>query len=49
MFNLTGFTSVAGFGASTAGGSLFGNKPATGGLGTGLGTSFGAGTDGNEE
>ncbi|XP_075888144.1 nuclear pore complex protein Nup98-Nup96 isoform X4 [Nelusetta ayraudi] len=34
-------TSSFGFGASTAGGSLFGNKPATGGLGTGLGTTFG--------
>uniref|UniRef100_A0A8P4GAQ5 Nuclear pore complex protein Nup98-Nup96 n=1 Tax=Dicentrarchus labrax TaxID=13489 RepID=A0A8P4GAQ5_DICLA len=31
----------AGFGANPAGGSLFGNKPATGGLGAGLGTSFG--------
>lgn len=35
-----------GFGTSTAGGSLFGNKPATGGLGTGLGTTFGTGTRG---
>ncbi|XP_071361953.1 nuclear pore complex protein Nup98-Nup96 isoform X2 [Trachinotus anak] len=35
-------TSTFGFGANPAGGSLFGNKPATGGLGTGLGTSFGA-------
>ncbi|XP_070838851.1 nuclear pore complex protein Nup98-Nup96 isoform X2 [Chaetodon trifascialis] len=34
-------TSTFGFGANPAGGSLFGNKPATGGLGTGLGTSFG--------
>ncbi|XP_058483731.1 nuclear pore complex protein Nup98-Nup96 isoform X1 [Solea solea] len=34
-------TSTFGFGAAAAGGSLFGNKPATGGLGTGLGTSFG--------
>lgn len=33
-----------GFGTSTAGGSLFGTKPATGGLGTGLGTTFGTGT-----
>lgn len=32
-----------GFGNNTAGGSLFGNKPATGGLGTGLGTTFGTG------
>uniref|UniRef100_A0A8C3U018 Nuclear pore complex protein Nup98-Nup96 n=1 Tax=Catharus ustulatus TaxID=91951 RepID=A0A8C3U018_CATUS len=30
-----------GFGANTAGNSLFGNKPATGTLGTGLGTGFG--------
>uniref|UniRef100_A0AAR2K7M0 Nuclear pore complex protein Nup98-Nup96 n=1 Tax=Pygocentrus nattereri TaxID=42514 RepID=A0AAR2K7M0_PYGNA len=37
-------TSNFGFGANPAGGSLFGNKTATGGLGTGLGTSFGAGT-----
>ncbi|XP_059349466.1 nuclear pore complex protein Nup98-Nup96 isoform X5 [Ammospiza nelsoni] len=29
------------FGANTAGNSLFGNKPATGTLGTGLGTGFG--------
>ncbi|XP_036443331.1 nuclear pore complex protein Nup98-Nup96 [Colossoma macropomum] len=36
-------TSNFGFGANPAGGSLFGNKTATGGLGTGLGTSFGAG------
>ncbi|XP_038564772.1 nuclear pore complex protein Nup98-Nup96 isoform X4 [Micropterus salmoides] len=35
-------TSTFGFGANPAAGSLFGNKPATGGLGTGLGTSFGA-------
>ncbi|KAM4726112.1 nuclear pore complex protein Nup98-Nup96 isoform 1-T2 [Anableps anableps] len=34
-------TSTFGFGANPAGGGLFGNKPATGGLGTGLGTSFG--------
>ncbi|XP_044227526.1 nuclear pore complex protein Nup98-Nup96 isoform X2 [Thunnus albacares] len=34
-------TSTFGFGANPAAGSLFGNKPATGGLGTGLGTSFG--------
>uniref|UniRef100_A0A803W2V0 Peptidase S59 domain-containing protein n=1 Tax=Ficedula albicollis TaxID=59894 RepID=A0A803W2V0_FICAL len=32
---------VEGFGANTAGNSLFGNKPATGTLGTGLGTGFG--------
>uniref|UniRef100_A0A8U8ATT8 Nuclear pore complex protein Nup98-Nup96 n=1 Tax=Geospiza parvula TaxID=87175 RepID=A0A8U8ATT8_GEOPR len=32
---------VRGFGANTAGNSLFGNKPATGTLGTGLGTGFG--------
>ncbi|XP_077448682.1 nuclear pore complex protein Nup98-Nup96 isoform X1 [Stigmatopora argus] len=30
------------FGTNTAGGNLFGNKSATGGLGTGLGTAFGA-------
>ncbi|KAH0625336.1 hypothetical protein JD844_033863 [Phrynosoma platyrhinos] len=30
-----------GFGANTTGNSLFGNKPATGALGTGLGTGFG--------
>ncbi|XP_071392478.1 nuclear pore complex protein Nup98-Nup96-like isoform X2 [Centroberyx affinis] len=35
-------TSTFGFGANPAGGSLFGNKPAAGGLGTGLGTGFGA-------
>nr|XP_020488921.1 nuclear pore complex protein Nup98-Nup96 isoform X2 [Labrus bergylta] len=35
-------TSTFGFGANPAAGSLFGSKPATGGLGTGLGTSFGA-------
>uniref|UniRef100_UPI0037E718FF nuclear pore complex protein Nup98-Nup96 isoform X2 n=1 Tax=Semicossyphus pulcher TaxID=241346 RepID=UPI0037E718FF len=34
-------TSTFGFAANPAAGSLFGNKPATGGLGTGLGTSFG--------
>ncbi|XP_036379424.1 nuclear pore complex protein Nup98-Nup96 [Megalops cyprinoides] len=34
-------TSNFGFGANTAGGSLFGNKTAAGGLGTGLGTGFG--------
>uniref|UniRef100_A0AAQ5YAA5 Nuclear pore complex protein Nup98-Nup96 n=1 Tax=Amphiprion ocellaris TaxID=80972 RepID=A0AAQ5YAA5_AMPOC len=34
-------TSTFGFGANPAGGSLFGNKSTTGGLGTGLGTSFG--------
>ncbi|XP_034033490.1 nuclear pore complex protein Nup98-Nup96 isoform X2 [Thalassophryne amazonica] len=33
--------STFGFGTNPAAGSLFGNKPATGGLGTGLGTSFG--------
>uniref|UniRef100_A0A8D2MNE3 Nuclear pore complex protein Nup98-Nup96 n=1 Tax=Zonotrichia albicollis TaxID=44394 RepID=A0A8D2MNE3_ZONAL len=32
---------IEGFGANTAGNSLFGNKPATGTLGTGLGTGFG--------
>ncbi|XP_032364620.1 nuclear pore complex protein Nup98-Nup96 isoform X2 [Etheostoma spectabile] len=35
-------TSTFGFGANPAAGSLFGNKPATGGLGAALGTSFGA-------
>ncbi|XP_017296751.1 nuclear pore complex protein Nup98-Nup96 isoform X2 [Kryptolebias marmoratus] len=34
-------TSTFGFGANPAGGGLFGNKATTGGLGTGLGTSFG--------
>uniref|UniRef100_A0A8C3U2V9 Nuclear pore complex protein Nup98-Nup96 n=1 Tax=Catharus ustulatus TaxID=91951 RepID=A0A8C3U2V9_CATUS len=34
-------TQKSGFGANTAGNSLFGNKPATGTLGTGLGTGFG--------
>ncbi|XP_028451471.1 nuclear pore complex protein Nup98-Nup96 isoform X2 [Perca flavescens] len=34
--------STFGFGANPAAGSLFGNKPATGGLGAALGTSFGA-------
>ncbi|KAM6984594.1 nuclear pore complex protein Nup98-Nup96 [Aplochiton taeniatus] len=34
--------STFGFGGAPAGGSLFGNKPATGGLGTGLGAGFGA-------
>ncbi|MFT7818437.1 nuclear pore complex protein Nup98-Nup96-like [Arapaima gigas] len=34
-------TSNFGFGSNTTGGSLFGNKTATGGLGTGLGTGFG--------
>ncbi|XP_026183764.1 nuclear pore complex protein Nup98-Nup96 isoform X2 [Mastacembelus armatus] len=34
-------TSTFGFGANPPGGTLFGNKPTTGGLGTGLGTSFG--------
>ncbi|XP_054829364.1 nuclear pore complex protein Nup98-Nup96 isoform X2 [Eublepharis macularius] len=33
--------SLFGFGASTTGNSLFGNKPAAGPLGTGLGTGFG--------
>ncbi|NXF89899.1 NUP98 protein, partial [Eubucco bourcierii] len=32
---------LEGFGTNTAGNSLFGNKPATGTLGTGLGTGFG--------
>uniref|UniRef100_A0A803YGZ8 Nuclear pore complex protein Nup98-Nup96 n=1 Tax=Meleagris gallopavo TaxID=9103 RepID=A0A803YGZ8_MELGA len=32
---------LEGFGANNAGNSLFGNKPATGTLGTGLGTGFG--------
>uniref|UniRef100_A0A8C2Z3Q0 Nuclear pore complex protein Nup98-Nup96 n=1 Tax=Cyclopterus lumpus TaxID=8103 RepID=A0A8C2Z3Q0_CYCLU len=36
-------TSTFGFGANPAAGSLFGTKPAAGGLGTALGTSFGAG------
>ncbi|XP_058271327.1 nuclear pore complex protein Nup98-Nup96 isoform X2 [Hemibagrus wyckioides] len=36
-------TNTFGFGASPAGGSLFGNKPATGALGAGLGTGFGTG------
>ncbi|KAI5620164.1 nuclear pore complex protein Nup98-Nup96, partial [Silurus asotus] len=36
-------TSSFGFGANPAVGSLFGNKSATGALGTGLGTGFGAG------
>nr|XP_040038082.1 nuclear pore complex protein Nup98-Nup96 isoform X3 [Gasterosteus aculeatus aculeatus] len=35
-------TSTFGFGANPTAGSLFGAKPATGGLGTALGTSFGA-------
>uniref|UniRef100_A0A8C9Y7D9 Nuclear pore complex protein Nup98-Nup96 n=1 Tax=Sander lucioperca TaxID=283035 RepID=A0A8C9Y7D9_SANLU len=35
-------TGLFGFGANPAAGSLFGNKPATGGLGAALGTSFGA-------
>uniref|UniRef100_A0A1A7XNB2 Nuclear pore complex protein Nup98-Nup96 n=1 Tax=Iconisemion striatum TaxID=60296 RepID=A0A1A7XNB2_9TELE len=34
-------TSTFGFGANSAAGGLFGNKTATGGLGSGLGTSFG--------
>ncbi|XP_051793901.1 nuclear pore complex protein Nup98-Nup96 isoform X2 [Acanthochromis polyacanthus] len=34
-------TSTFGFGATPPGGNLFGNKSTTGGLGTGLGTSFG--------
>ncbi|XP_028276799.1 nuclear pore complex protein Nup98-Nup96 isoform X2 [Parambassis ranga] len=34
-------TSTFGFGGNAPGGSLFGNKSTTGGLGTGLGTSFG--------
>ncbi|XP_027009207.2 nuclear pore complex protein Nup98-Nup96 [Tachysurus fulvidraco] len=36
-------TNTFGFGANPAGGSLFGNKPATGTLGTGLGAGFGTG------
>lgn len=32
-----------GFGATGAGGGLFGNKTAATGLGTGLGTGFGGG------
>uniref|UniRef100_A0A8C0AVR6 Nuclear pore complex protein Nup98-Nup96 n=1 Tax=Buteo japonicus TaxID=224669 RepID=A0A8C0AVR6_9AVES len=44
-FGVGGSVSTAsvleGFGANTAGNSLFGNKPATGTLGTGLGTGFG--------
>uniref|UniRef100_A0A4W5LLK8 Nuclear pore complex protein Nup98-Nup96 n=1 Tax=Hucho hucho TaxID=62062 RepID=A0A4W5LLK8_9TELE len=35
-----------GFGPTAAGGSLFGNKTAAGGLGTGLGAGFGAGMSG---
>uniref|UniRef100_A0A674BPF4 Nuclear pore complex protein Nup98-Nup96 n=1 Tax=Salmo trutta TaxID=8032 RepID=A0A674BPF4_SALTR len=35
-----------GFGPTAAGGSLFGNKTAAGGLGTGLGAGFGAGMNG---
>nr|XP_008121637.1 PREDICTED: nuclear pore complex protein Nup98-Nup96 [Anolis carolinensis] len=34
-------TGIFGFGANTTGNSLFGNKPAAGALGTGLGTGFG--------
>ncbi|XP_072230778.1 nuclear pore complex protein Nup98-Nup96 isoform X2 [Leuresthes tenuis] len=34
-------TSTFGFGGNTVGAGLFGNKATTGGLGTGLGTSFG--------
>ncbi|XP_033001542.1 nuclear pore complex protein Nup98-Nup96 isoform X3 [Lacerta agilis] len=34
-------TGMFGFGANTTGNSLFGNKPAAGALGTGLGTGFG--------
>ncbi|KAM4544989.1 nuclear pore complex protein Nup98-Nup96 isoform 2-T3 [Odontesthes bonariensis] len=34
-------TSTFGFGGNTVGAGLFGNKTTTGGLGTGLGTSFG--------
>ncbi|XP_077402724.1 nuclear pore complex protein Nup98-Nup96 isoform X2 [Vanacampus margaritifer] len=34
--------STFGFGANPAGGNLFGNKSTTGGLGTGLGNTFGA-------
>ena len=41
---MTTFCLVAGFGANPAGGGLFGNKAAPGGLGTGLGAGFGAGT-----
>uniref|UniRef100_A0A8C7JX49 Nuclear pore complex protein Nup98-Nup96 n=1 Tax=Oncorhynchus kisutch TaxID=8019 RepID=A0A8C7JX49_ONCKI len=36
------FTQLLGFGPTAAGGSLFGNKTAAGGLGTGLGAGFGA-------
>ncbi|XP_061558364.1 nuclear pore complex protein Nup98-Nup96 isoform X1 [Phycodurus eques] len=35
-------STFAGFGANPAGGNLFGNKTTAGGLGTGLGTTFGA-------
>ncbi|KAM4620966.1 nuclear pore complex protein Nup98-Nup96 isoform 2-T3 [Polymixia lowei] len=35
-------TSTFGFGTNPAGGSLFGNKPGAGGLGPGLGPTFGA-------
>lgn len=42
------FSFVAeGFGTAPAAGSLFGNKAATGALGTGLGTSFGTGNHRN--
>ncbi|NXC48597.1 NUP98 protein, partial [Penelope pileata] len=40
-FGTTTGGGLFGFGANTAGNSLFGNKPATGTLGTGLGTGFG--------
>ncbi|XP_065601801.1 nuclear pore complex protein Nup98-Nup96 isoform X2 [Cyrtonyx montezumae] len=40
-FGTTTGGGLFGFGANNAGNSLFGNKPATGTLGTGLGTGFG--------
>ncbi|XP_072183155.1 nuclear pore complex protein Nup98-Nup96 isoform X3 [Excalfactoria chinensis] len=40
-FGTTTTSTSFGFGANNAGNSLFGNKPATGTLGTGLGTGFG--------
>lgn len=35
---------ILGFTTNPAGGTVLGNKPAIGGLGTGLGSSFGTGT-----
>ncbi|XP_065279525.1 nuclear pore complex protein Nup98-Nup96 [Emys orbicularis] len=40
-FGTTTGSGLFGFGASTAGNSIFGNKPAAGTLGAGLGTGFG--------